>query len=121
MHVEAGHAAVPVRDLFFKVENIHCAGCVDKVSRALEASKLCESFWVDRSNNVLRVRPGHKGISKEAFTKEIIATLKKAGYPAKPINDPTHAGRNEWILQLVFTSWGLALSYFVLPHMSEGF
>ena len=54
--METGAVVSPTKDFFFKVDNIHCEACVSKISRGLEASRLCESFWIDRSTHVVRVR-----------------------------------------------------------------
>lgn len=121
MFSEAAHQQSLEKDIFFKVDGIHCESCVGKVTRALEASRLCESFWIDRATNVVRIRKGHVGLSDSNFVKEIEVVIKKAGFKPVLMKDPSTATRNDWIWQLVFSSAGLALSYFVLPHESAPF
>lgn len=109
------------KDYFFKVEGIHCESCVGKVSRALDDSRLSESYWIDRSTHVVRIRKGHKGLSDSSFIGEIENTLKKVGFKAKHLEDPTLSKQNAWIAQLAFSFLGLALSYFLIPHESVPF
>ncbi len=115
------HSHAEDKDYFFKVEGVHCESCVTKVTRALEESRLCDSHWIDRATHVLRVRKGHIGMSDANFIREIEGLLKKVGFKAKNLEDPTHSKKNEWVLQLVLSLIGLALSYFVIPHESVPF
>ncbi len=119
--METGAVVHSQKDFFFKVDNIHCAACVSKITRALEASRLCESFWIDRETSVVRIRKGHVGLEDSSFEKEIKSVLKKAGYASEVIDHPGTSGKNAWLWQLGYSSAGLALSYFVVPHESVPF
>ncbi len=107
-------------EFLFKVEGVHCASCVQKVTKAIEASRLCEGFWLDPATNILKARKGHIGLSDDAFVQEIIKALKSAGYKAT-LADSQKTQKNEWILQLLASLSGLLLSYFAIPHHSIPF
>lgn len=109
------------KDFFFKVEGIHCESCVSKVGKALEASKICETHWVDRATHTLRVRRGHIGMSDANFVFEIQEILRKVGFKSQAIEDPSVAKNNAWIIQLALSAIGLAFSYFFIPHESVPF
>ena len=106
------------KDIFLKVEAIHCANCVNKVSKVLNDSKLCESYWVDAVAKVVRLRKGHDGLSDKAFVQQIIKLLSEASYPATLIENPHDIHQNAWVHQLFYAGAGLLISIFAFPHMS---
>ena len=108
-------------DVFLKVDGIHCSACVDKISRALGESHLCESYWIDRASNVVRLRRGHGGLSDGEFALAVQGALAKIGYPTEIIKNPSTAGKNEWVGQLSVATLGMLVSIFILPSMSVPF
>ena len=106
------------KDFFLKVEAIHCANCVNKVSKVLNDSKLCESYWIDAVAKVVRLRKGHDGLSDKVFVQQITKILSDASYPATLIENPHDIHKNAWVQQLFYAGAGLLISIFAFPHMS---
>jgi Cu+-exporting ATPase len=107
------------KDIFLKVEAIHCANCVNKVSKILNDSKLCESYWIDAVAKVVRLRKGHDGLNDKVFVQQIIKLLSDASYPATLIENSHDIHKNAWVQQLFYAGAGLLISIFTFPHMSR--